>query len=307
MVAKVEVTTDRDTTSGSLARAKVGEQITMTVRTVNALNGERVPFTAFTITKDISLDREESATGFTDPSNGAITLNGTQYGTSQSSMVYSGITDAQGQATVVVEQPQGVGLRTRLVVTPPNSVLPNTINYYVIFTVPTSPDVMGARMWGHMDDTITVDSTTFNRPKLLLEVSNGKDSREENNEKWVIVAQADIENTSAGGCETRKVPRQTQLTALYNANSNNRILTNHGWPTVFKEYWSSTPIDKVPHLASVWLNNGNVQNTGNDRVYMSCLKDANPPASTITLEVVDQAQWNSTLNAAKLKKAKRYK
>ncbi|ENR2392495.1 hypothetical protein ACEUM5_005070, partial [Escherichia coli] len=32
MVAKVEVTTDRDTTSGSLARAKVGEQITMTVR-----------------------------------------------------------------------------------------------------------------------------------------------------------------------------------------------------------------------------------------------------------------------------------
>lgn len=302
MVAKVEVTTDRDTTSGSLARAKVGEQITMTVRTVNALNGERVPFTAFTITKDISLDREESATGFTDPSNGAITLNGTQYGTSQSSMVYSGITDAQGQATVVVEQPQGVGLRTRLVVTPPNSVLPNTINYYVIFTVPTSPDVMGARMWGHMDDTITVDSTTFNRPKLLLEVSNGKDSREENNEKWVIVAQADIENTSAGGCETRKVPRQTQLTALYNANSNNRILTNHGWPTVFKEYWSSTPIDKVPHLASVWLNNGNVQNTGNDRVYMSCLKDANPPASTITLEVVDQAQWNSTLNAAKLKK-----
>ena len=81
MVAKVEVTTDRDTTSGSLARAKVGEQIPMTVRTVNALNGERVPFTAFTITKDISLDREESATGFTDPSNGAITLNGTQYGT----------------------------------------------------------------------------------------------------------------------------------------------------------------------------------------------------------------------------------
>ncbi|MCV5990127.1 DUF823 domain-containing adhesin, partial [Escherichia coli] len=64
---------------------------------------------------------------------------------------------------------------------------------------------MGARMWGHMDDTITVDSTTFNRPKLLLEVSNGKDSREENNEKWVIVAQVDIENTSAGGCETRKV------------------------------------------------------------------------------------------------------
>ncbi|EHX8368048.1 RatA-like protein [Escherichia coli] len=301
MVAKVEVTTDRDTTSGSLARAKVGEQITMTVRTVNALNGERVPFTAFTITKDISLDREESATGFTDPSNGAITLNGTQYGTSQSSMVYSGITDAQGQATVVVEQPQGVGLRTRLVVTPPNSVLPNTINYYVIFTVPTSPDVMGARMWGHMDDTITVDSITFNRPKLAVEVSGSGRPFDENNETWLRVDQSEIENSAVGGCEANKVPRQSQLDALYRANSNNAIQTEHGWPTQRQPYWSSTPTDKVPHFAAVWLNNGNVQ-TSSSEIYISCLKDANPPASTITLEVVDQAQWNSTLNAAKLKK-----
>ena len=53
-----------------------------------------------------------------------------------------------------------------LSVTPVNSYLPNTVNYSVIFTTPTSPDVTGAQMWGHMDETITVDSSTFTRPKL---------------------------------------------------------------------------------------------------------------------------------------------
>lgn len=304
MIARVVVETDKDLSPTSKqARAKVGEKITMTVRTVNGQNNAPIPYADFTITKDISLDREEQATDFTDPSNGAITLNGTQYGTSQPSMVYSGTTDAQGVATVVIEQPQGVGLRTRLVVTPTNSVLPNTINYYVTFTVPTSPDVMGAKMWGHMDNTITVGALTFERPKLINEVSGETSQLDENNETWVRVAQADIENTSAGGCGANKVPRKEQLNTLYAANDNNTIQTVHGWPTQREAYWSSTPADKVPHLAMVWLNNGTVENNSHPtEIYMSCLTAANPLASNITLEAVNQAQWNSSLNAAKLKK-----
>lgn len=303
LIARVVVASDKTTSPDSLlAKAKVGEKITMTVRTVNGQNNQPVPYTAFTITKGISLDREENSSGYTDPTNGAITLNGTQYGTSQSSMVYSGMTDAQGLATVVIEQPQGVGLRTKLSVAPTNSVLPNTINYYVIFTTPTSPDVKGAKMWGHMDETITVDSMTFNRPKLFSEVSGGQSSLVENNETWVRVMQADIENTSAGGCEKNKVPRKNQLTALYQANSNNTIQTVHGWPTLREEYWSSTPVDKIPHLAAVWLSNGNVRNDITSSVYISCLTNANPQPSSVTLEAVDKAQWNSALNAAKLKK-----
>lgn len=110
--------------------------------------------------------------GFDDPSSGAITMNDTQYGTSQPSMVYAGTTDVQGVATIEIKQPQGVGLRTALSVTPVNSHLPNTVNYNVIFTTPTSPDVSGAQMWGHMDETITVDSLTFTRPKLAAEVAS---------------------------------------------------------------------------------------------------------------------------------------
>lgn len=302
MVAQVAVTTDHDVAIGSRAQAKVGEKIVMTVRTYNALNDAAVPFTNFTITKGMGYNRPGQVTGFDDPTSGAIEMNGTFYGTSQPTTVYSGTTDARGIATVDIEQPQGVGLGTPLDITPTNSYVPNTVNYNVIFTTPTSPDVASAQMWGHMDESITVDSITFKRPKLFSEVSAGNRSLVENNETWVRVAQSDIENIAAGGCEKNKVPRQLQLTALYNANSNNTIQTVHGWPTLREQYWSGTPMDKVPHLASVWLNNGNVQNAADDSIYMSCLKDANPPASIITLEVVDQAQWNSSLNAAKLKK-----
>lgn len=144
----------------------------MTVRTINALNNTPVPFTAFTITKGMGYNRAGLVSGFDDPSSGAISMNGTQYGTSQPSMVYTGTTDAQGVATVEIEQPCGVGLRTVLSITPVNSHLPNAINYNVIFTTPTSPDVSGAQMWGHMDETITVDSLTFTRPKLAAEIAS---------------------------------------------------------------------------------------------------------------------------------------
>ncbi len=53
MVAKIAATTDRDVSAGSRAQAKVGDTITMTVRTFNALNNAPVPYTAFTITKDM--------------------------------------------------------------------------------------------------------------------------------------------------------------------------------------------------------------------------------------------------------------
>ena len=302
LIAQVVVDTDKDTTPDSrIAKVKVGEKITMTVHTVNAQNGAPVPFTAFTITKNMGLSRAGKTTDFTDPTSGALTMNGVQYGTSQASTVYSGTTDAQGAATVVIEQPQGVGLRTPLSITPTNSVLPNTVNYSVVFTTVTSPDVTGARMWGHMDDTIKVDSLTFERPKLAAEV-NEKNFITENNEDWARVAQEDIANTDFGGCGVNKVPRKAQLTSLYDANNNNAIQTAHGWPTQREEYWSSTPADKTPVLYSQWLNNGSLVVNNTDSIYVSCLATANAPASQITLEVVNQAQWNGTLKAAKLKK-----
>ncbi len=116
------------------------------------------------------------------------------------------------------------------------------------------------------------------------------------------MAQADLTNTSAGGCGANMLPRRTQLTDLYNANSGNAIQTEHGWPTQRQPYWSSTPVDNVPHLYAVWLNDGSQVNNNESETYVSCLTTANAPAASITLEVVDPAQWDATNNAAKLKK-----
>ncbi|HCP0517483.1 adhesion domain-containing protein [Escherichia coli] len=302
MVAKVEVSTDHDVTPGTKAQAKVGDTVVMTVRTVNALNNTPVPFTAFTITKGMGYNRAGLVSGFDDPSSGAISMNGTQYGTSQPSMVYTGTTDAQGVATVEIEQPQGVGLRTVLSITPVNSHLPNAINYNVIFTTPTSPDVSGAQMWGHMDETITVDSLTFTRPKLAAEITSPDGTLTEKNEVWARVSQASTAITSKGGCGTNMLPRRSQLSALYDANNGNAVQATHGWPTQRQPYWSSSPADLTPHNYTIALDNGAQAIGGDTPVYVSCLTTANKPASSITLDVVDNAQWAAGNNAAKLKK-----
>lgn len=302
MVAQITATTDHDVSVGSKAKAKVGETVTMTVHTFNALNNAPVPFTAFSITKEMGKNRQGQTTGYTDPTSGAIKMNGTLYGTSQASVVYSGTTDAQGYATVEIEQPQGVGLGTPLSIVPVNSYIPNTVNYNVIFTTPTSPDVVTAQMWGHMDETISVDSLTFTRPKLAAEVSSPDATLTENNEVWARVSQANTSSTSKGGCGANMLPRRSQLSALYDANNGNAIQTVHGWPTLHEPYWSSSPADKVPHFYTIALNDGAQAIGGSNAVYVSCLATANSPANAITLEVVDQARWNATAKAAKLKK-----
>ncbi|EEJ7563636.1 RatA-like protein [Salmonella enterica subsp. salamae] len=302
MITRLSVTSDHDTTAGSMAQAKVGEKIQLKVHTYNAINNTPVPYASFTITKGISRSRENQTSGFDDPSNGVILMDGVAYGTSESSVVYSGTTDVNGDAVVTVEQPQGVGLRTPLKISPTQSNITNVVvDYSVIFTVPTSPDTVTARMYGHMDDTITVDALTFNRPKLAKEVSDGN-TVIENNETWATVSSANTGNTDVGGCGVNMLPRRDQLAALYNANSNNAIMTVHGWPTGKEAYWSSTPADRANHFYATWLNNGNEVNGGEDREYVTCLATANAPASQITLEMVDQAQWNATEKAAYLKK-----
>ncbi|MBE1851665.1 RatA-like protein, partial [Escherichia coli] len=287
MVAKIAATTDRDVSAGSRAQAKVGDTITMTVRTFNALNNAPVPYTAFTITKDMGKNRQGQTTGFDDPTRGAIEMNGTLYGTSQPSLVYAGTTDAQGFATVEIKQSQGVGLSTPLNIVPVNSYIPNTVNYNVIFTTLTSPDAVGAQMWGHMDETITVDALTFARPRLAAEVFSPDGTLTENNEVWSRVSQANASSTSKGGCGANMLPRRSQLSALYDANNGNGVQTVHGWPTQRQPYWSSSPADQVPHYYTIALNYGARTVGGSTAVYVSCLTTANNPASSITLEVVD--------------------
>ncbi|EFF0799991.1 RatA-like protein [Escherichia albertii] len=310
MVANVEVSTDRDVTVGSKAQAKVGDTIMMTVRTINALNNTPVPFTAFTITKGMGYNRLGQVSGFDDPSSGAITMNDTQYGTSQPSMVYAGTTDAQGVATVEIEQPQGVGLRTALSVTPVNSYLPNTVNYSVIFTTPTSPDITGAQMWGHMPETVTAaDGTVFKRPLLLNELASlsGRTAVAEDNESWALFtqSQANTSGASTSGCGANFVPTQAGLVSLFNNNPGNAMKTVQGWPvgTLYLSSTSDNGSMEQRNYKAVNLSVGtSAMMSSSAKALLSCQTTPIAAVSQILLEAADPATLDTAYNVVKAKK-----
>lgn len=100
---------------------------------------------------------------------------------------YRGVTDANGNATVVVTQKEGPGVKTPLVVSSVNFPA-LTAETAVIFTTITSPDSDKASMYGHMVESTTATlngiTYTFTRPKLAAEAS-GADSRvDDTNETW---------------------------------------------------------------------------------------------------------------------------
>lgn len=285
------------------AVAKVGEQITMNVHSVNALNGLSVPNASFTVTMSHGKNRDNATTGFTDTSDGTLVMGGTPFGSSRASMTYQGMTDAEGNATLVIEQPQGVGLLTPLSVLPVNSLITTPINRSVKFTVPTSPDTPEAQMWGHMADTLTVGGMEFQRPKLAAEATAATRIQEQDNETWARVSHADaLNNPDAGGCEAGHLPRADQLAALYASRDGNKIHTVSGWPTTY-DYWSSTFASAATWQA-VSLAAGGYTASGDASDYVSCLVSKNPMAASITIEPVDAALWYdaNSEHAVKVKK-----
>ncbi|MDI5817042.1 hypothetical protein MJI46_29255, partial [Salmonella enterica subsp. enterica serovar Cerro] len=139
------------------ADAKVGEQVKLNIHSRNALNGMAIGNTDFTITMDNGRRRDGLTTGFTDTSNGEMQFDGVGYIAGQ---VYRGVTDVNGDATIILTQDKGVGLLTPLNITPVDSLISTPISRSVKFTVATSPDTAKAKMWGHMADTITVGDWT---------------------------------------------------------------------------------------------------------------------------------------------------
>ncbi|ELD1875649.1 TPA: hypothetical protein H2X82_002128 [Salmonella enterica] len=285
------------------AVAKVGEQIAMNVHSVNALNGLSVPNARFTVTLAHGKNRHNATTGFTDPSDGTLVMGGTPFGSSQASMTYQGMTDNEGNATLVIEQPQGVGLLMPLSVLPVNSLITTPVNRSVKFTVPTSPDTPDAQMWGHMADTLTVGDMEFQRPKLAAEATAATRTQEQDNETWARVSHADaLNNPNAGGCEAGHLPRADQLAALYASRDDNKIHTVSGWPTEY-DYWSSTFASAATWQA-VSLAAGGYTASGDASDYVSCLVSKNPTAASITIEPVDAALWYdaNSEHAVKVKK-----
>lgn len=299
MVAILDVWFNDDATLRN-AVAQVGQQVKMNVHSRNALNGEVLPYTDFTITMQAGKRRDGLSTGFTDPSKGELIIDGEAHVSGQAA--WRGVTDAQGNAEVIIEQPRGVGLLTPLDVAPVDSLIKTPASRSVKFTVVTSPDTPDANMWGHMPDTVSVGNIAFERPKLASEASTTY-THDEANESWARVPHADAAgNTAKGGCAVNRLPRIDQLEALYNANSGGAMHSAKGWPVGW-QYWSSSYANATSwkYLA---LDSGKESATGNNSIYVSCLASDNPIPASITIEPVDASLWydGSGVHAAKVKK-----
>lgn len=300
MVAVLDVYFNDDpATKNSDMVAKVGEQIKLNIHSRNALNGMPIAYTDFTVTMANGKRRDGLTTGFTDTSNGQMLFDDVGYLAGQA---YHGITDANGDATIILTQPKGVGLLTPLSIAPVDSLISTPVSRSVKFTVATSPDTPKAKMWGHMADTITVGDLTFERPKLADEVTPER-TQAEANETWARVLHPDAAgNPDKGGCAANRLPRIDQLEALYNANSDGVMKSTQGWPTLLN-YWSST-FQSATTWKLISLFSGSEFANANVSIYASCLASDNPAAASITIEPVDASQWydGSGVHAVKAKK-----
>lgn len=300
MVAQLEVYFNDDpTTKNTDAVAKVGEKIKLNIHSRNAFNGMAIANTDFTITMANGKRRDGLATGFTDASNGEMQFDGVGYVAGQ---VYRGITDANGDATIILTQNKGVGLLTPLSIAPVDSLISTPISRSVKFTVATSPDTPKAKMWGHMADTVTVGDLTFERLKLAEEVTPVR-TQVEANETWARVLHPEAAGSpDAGGCAANRLPRIDQLEALYSANDGGAMKNTHGWPTLLN-YWSAT-FKSATTWKLISLFNGSEFANANVSIYVSCLASDNPTAASITIEPVDVSQWydGSGVHAVKVKK-----
>lgn len=297
---KLVISADNFDSTVNAAKVKVGEEINMKITVTDSATNKPLPYRYFNVYLGDEQNRQnqknadiDSGHQWTDDPVIITNLEG-------SDGHYHGVTDANGQFSLVLTQDKGAGVLTpvRVVLFDGTEATQN-----VIFTVVTSPDTPEAQMWGHMADTLTVGDMKFQRPKLAAEATAATRTQEQDNETWARVSHADaLNNPNAGGCEAGHLPRADQLAALYASSDGNKIHTVSGWPTEY-DYWSSTFASAATWQA-VSLAAGGYTASGDASDYVSCLVSKNPTAASITIEPVDAALWYNanSEHAVKVKK-----
>lgn len=263
----VSVSGDHVDASFEASKVKVGESITLTV-TTKACDGEPAINAPFVIRREDAINRQ----GVVNNAN-PVRVGNTELTTAQTE--YHGVTDGQGNATVVVTQENGPGVKTRLIVSSQN--YPTlTDNVDVIFTTITSPDSDKASMYGHMIESATATlngiTYTFTRPKLAAEASGADKSVVDTNETWALFDWNGADN------HCNILPDAEQLVQMRHEHST--LATYTGWPaTDDAEYWSSTKDQMSGYHAAVHMNSASVVRAADsDTLLVSCVDKAQPAA-----------------------------
>lgn len=263
----VSVSGDHVDASFEASKVKVGESITLTV-TTKACDGEPAINAPFVIRREDAINRQ----GVVNNAN-PVRVGNTELTTAQTE--YHGVTDGQGNATVVVTQENGPGVKTRLIVSSQN--YPTlTDNVDVIFTTITSPDSDKASMYGHMIESTTATlngiTYTFTRPKLAAEASCADKSVVDTNETWALFTWSGADNH----CDI--LPDAEQLVQMRHEHSTLETWT--GWPVAGDaEYWSSTKNQLSGYHSAVHMNSASVVRAADsDTLLVSCVDKAQPAA-----------------------------
>lgn len=230
----VTVSGDHVDSAFEASKVKVGESITLTIAT-KACDGTPEGNAPFVIRRKDAENRQ----GVVNNAN-PVRVGDTELTTTQTE--YRGVTDANGNATVVVTQKEGPGVKTPLVVSSVNFPA-LTAETAVIFTTITSPDSDKASMYGHMVESTTATlngiTYTFTRPKLAAEAS-GADSRvDDTNETWAVFHGPASEGANPARCAAGYYPAVEALDSLYSKYPSRTINTAQGWP-VYYSYWSGS-------------------------------------------------------------------
>ncbi|HIF9439626.1 TPA: adhesion domain-containing protein [Photobacterium damselae] len=190
------------------AKAKIGESITMTVNPTYL--GTPDATARVTVTAVSATNRQNQTQEVTAKVNGAA--NSTQP------------TDAAGNATFTLTDPNGKGVKTTFDASIHGHVYGSAS---AIFTTLTSPDVSTANFWGHMPNQISVGEDQFQRPPLASEEDGAAGvTFTENGEVWGRITKAEATTYC-----TNNVPTPAKLALLYNAYPSGGITTRNGWPT----------------------------------------------------------------------------
>ncbi|UFA60253.1 Inverse autotransporter invasin [Yersinia pseudotuberculosis] len=217
------------------ARKNIGQAISLTVIAKYKSTDVVAPNVKMTFEQVAVVNRQNSPVS----SSGVVQIADANYD------AFTGMTDANGQLTVSVTDPNGIGVQTTLRAKAESGDMENT---NVTFNVITSPDSAQASMWGNMAETLTASGVTFKRPYLAAEKPGTIGTNVENNETWAMFNQSQ----AVAMCT---VPSSSQLVSLYNLYPLNQIQTVAGWPTM-QVYRSSTSAVIGQHFY-VYMNTGN--------------------------------------------------
>ncbi|QJC36321.1 hypothetical protein GJT99_02210 (plasmid) [Enterobacteriaceae endosymbiont of Donacia cincticornis] len=212
---------------------KVSESINLSIKIFDK-HGNGVQFSEVKISNILAMDRQ----GYIRKDSGKFHFEDITNNKSYDGDNFISYTNKNGELKVKVSDPHGIGVRTFLKISADYFV---SKKIAVIFTVPTSPNNLYARMYGHMTDVLLVNKLLFHRPALFSE-RTGDQVYHYLNEDWAKFTWYNGEDF----CKTQnaRLPDKDELLDFYYVHSGDDLFSNYGWPIVdnFNYGWTSSSI-----------------------------------------------------------------